>query len=237
MTAPSLDLQRRVCRQRCESAGVPLFTPESPQPVREALAVIASLISPRSYAEVRASTSFYVPRLAGQLWGLLPDIIETPLRALGVDIRDTGAIYVAPAAWDLRPCSVVSHELSHANRDRAVSAGGAIVSSMWALGYLAHPSVRGWEEGTCKVSNLTAMVILEGLDVDDALHACADGAKAYGLDKTGENLYVAMLQSAAASLRAGQLPGVNTEVHLMAQMLVREGWDPGPWRAVIGVSP
>ena len=36
MTAPPIDLQRRVCRAHCATLGLPLITPDAPQVVREA---------------------------------------------------------------------------------------------------------------------------------------------------------------------------------------------------------
>lgn len=234
MTAPPVDMQRRVCRARCSAAGVPLLTPDAPQPVREAVAIAAALVSGRKLAEVRAGTSFYVPRLAGALWQLLPDIVEAPLRAVGIDLRDTGAIYLSSPAWDVRPCGTVSHELSHRNRDLVASAGGVIVSALWGVGYLAHPTIRGWEEGTCRVCDLVGLVVFDGLTVDDALAAAAVGVGGYALSESGREVYLAALESAAASLRTGELPGVDTEVHHMAKGLVAAGWDAGPWAAAIG---
>lgn len=233
MTAPSIALQRQVCLQRCREAGVPLFTPQTPQPIREALALVASLVSPRTYAEVRQGTSFYVPKLAGQIWSLIPSVVAEPLRAVNLDLKTTGAIYLAPDAWDKHPCAVTAHELTHAYRDKQVSAGGAIVSSLWALGYVAHDHIRAWEEGTCRVCNLASLVVLEGVGVEDALAACVGGAQSYALGDNAKELYISALYSAAASLRAKQLPGVGNEVHLMAKALVEAGWNPGDWRAAL----
>lgn len=236
MTAPSIDLQRVVCRKRGAVAGVPLLTPDAPQPIREAIALAAAAVSPRTLAEVRAGTSFYTPRLAGALWQLLPESVEAPLRAAGVDLHATGAVYLASAAWDRSPCGTVAHELSHGRRDRAVSAGGVVVSALWGAGYLFHPTIRGWDEGTCRVNDLVALVVFDGLSVDDALKAAAAGVDAYDLSASGREVYLSALESAAASLRAGQLPGVDTEVHAMARALVAEGWDAGPWAEVIGAA-
>lgn len=236
MSPPPIDLQRAVCRKRAAVVGVPLLTPDAPQPVREALALAAAAVSPRTLAEVRAGASFYTPRLVGALWQLLPESVEAPLRAVGVDLHATGAVYVAPAAWDRSPCGTVAHEISHEHRDKTVSAGGVIVSALWGAGYLFHPTIRGWEEGTCRVNDLVALVVFDGLPVDDALKAAAAGADAYALSESGREVYLASLESAAASLRAGQLPGVDTEVHAMARALVAEGWDAGPWAAAIGAA-
>ena len=179
MSAPSIDLQRVVCRKRAAVAGVPLLTPDAPQPIREAIALAAAAVSPRTLAEVRAGTSFYTPRLAGALWQLLPESVEAPLRAVGVDLHATGAVYLASAAWDRSPCGTVAHELSHGRRDRVVSAGGVVVSALWGAGYLFHPTIRGWDEGTCRVNDLVALVVFDGLSVDDALKAAAAGVDAY----------------------------------------------------------
>lgn len=236
MSPPPIDLQRAVCRRRAAAAGVPLLTPDAPQLVREAIALAAAAVSPRTLAEVRAGTSFYTPRLVGALWQLLPESVEAPLRAVGVDLHATGAVYLSSAAWDRSPCGTVAHELSHGRRDRVVSAGGVIVSALWIAGYLFHPTVTGWEEGTCRVNDLVALVVFDGLSVDDALKAAAAGVDAYALSASGREAYLAALESAAASLRAGQLPGVDTEVHAMARALVAEGWDAGPWAEAIGAA-
>jgi hypothetical protein len=234
MTPPPIDLQRRVCRAHCATLGLPLITPDAPQVVREAVALTAAAVSPRTLAEVRAGTSFYVPRLAGALWQLLPDAVEAPLRAVGVDLHTSGAVHLSAPAWDRSPCGTVAHECSHGERDKVVSAGGVIVSALWGVGYLAHPTICGWEEGTCRTNDLVALVVFDGLPVDDALKAAAAGVDAYALSESGREVYLSALESAAASLRAGQLPGVGTHVHQLARLLVAEGWDAGPWAAAIG---
>lgn len=234
MTAPSIELQQRVCRARAAELRVPLLTPDSPQIVREAIALAASAVSRRTLAEVRAGTSFYTPRLAGQLWQLLPDIVESPLRAIGVDLRDTGAVYLSAPAWAEHPVAVVTHEFTHHHKDVRVSAGGAVVSALWGLGYGVHDHIRAWEEGTCRVCDLTALVVIEGVPIDAALAAARTGADAYALGDGARALYLAALDSAADSLRAWQLPGVDTEVHHLARMLRREGWDAGPWAEAVG---
>ena len=61
----------------------------------------------------------------------------------------------------------------------------------------------------------------------------AGGVDAYALDTPARALYLAALDSAAASLRAGELPGEGTAIHRGLQGLQGAGWDAGPWAAAI----
>ena len=161
-------------------------------------------------------------------------VVEAPLRAVGIDLHDTGAVYLSAPAWTEHPVAVVSHEFTHHHKDVRVSAGGAVVSALWGLGYAVHDHIRAWEEGTCRVCDLAALVVIEGVPIDAALAAARTGADAYALGDGARALYLAALDSAADSLRAWQLPGVDTEVHHLARMLRREGWDAGPWAEAVG---
>lgn len=234
MTAPAIDIQRRAAVERARARGVPLVTPDSPSALREAAALLVSATSDRTFADVRAGVSFYVPRLVGKALALLPRAITDVLAVAGFSVDDAGLVLLSERAWNERPAATLAHELSHANRDAAVSAGSVIASATWALGYLAHPTLRGWEEGTCRVNDLVGLVVLEGVPVDDALAAAKEGAALYGLSDAGREVYFAALDSAADSLRAGVLPGEGTEVHAMLRALRREGWDAGQWAAAIG---
>lgn len=234
MTAPALDLQRRVVTARAAARGVPLVTPDSPSALREAAALLVTATSDRTYADVRAGVSFYVPRLVGKALALLPRTVTDVLDVAGFRVSEAGLVLMSEHAWSERPAGTWAHECSHHLRDLAVSAGGVIGSAAWALGYLTHGTVKGWEEGTCRVNDLVGLVVFDGIPVDDALIAAKKGADLYGLDDTGRALYFAALDSAADSLRAGQLPGVDTEVHRIARMLRREGWDAGPWAEAVG---
>lgn len=238
MTPPPIDLQRRVALELARARGVPVVTPDSPSALREAVALLVAAVSPRTYAEVSAGASFYVPRLASKVAGLipaavLPPLVSTLLDVAGIDLPATGVVLLSRDAWDHHPVAVAAHELSHARRDAVVSAGGVIGSVLWGAGYLLHPDVKGWEEGTCRVSDLVGLVVIDGLSVDEAHRASASGVDAYALDEGARALYLAALDSAAASLRAGELPGEGTEVYHALRALVREGWDAGPWAAAI----
>jgi hypothetical protein len=234
MTAPSIALQRRVVTERARSVNVPLVTPDSPSALREAAALIVSATSERTYAEVREGVSFYAPRVVGRTLSLLPSAVTGVLEVAGFNVSATGLVLLSERAWNERPASTWAHERSHELRDAVVSAGGVVSSVAWAVGYLAHPTIRGWEEGTCRVNDLVGLVVFEGWPVDDALTAAKVGAALYRLDDPGREVYLAALDSAADSLRAGQLPGVDTEVHHIARMLRREGWDAGPWAQSVG---
>ena len=232
MTPPPIELQRLVAVERARVRGIPLVTPDTFSATREAVAAVASLISSRSYAEVTAGTSFYVPRLAGEVLALLPASVTSVLRVATFDLPKTGAIYVSREAWDKHPAAVVAHEIGHGQQDAVVSARGPVISALWALGVTVHRTVTGWEEGRCRVNDLVGLVVIDGVDIDAALASARAGADAYALDAPGRELYFAALDSAAASLRAGELPGEGTEIHHVLKALSRE-WDAGPWAAAI----
>ena len=231
MTPPPIDLQRRVALDLARAHGVPIVTPDSPSALREAIAALVSLVSSRTYASLSAGASFYVPRLAGKVAGLVPAAVIPPLVSTLLDV--SGVVLVSRDAWDRHPLAVVAHELSHARRDATVAAGGVVASVLWGVGYLAHPDVRAWEESTCRINDLVGLVVIDGLSVDDALPTAAGGVDAYALDTPARALYLAALDSAAASLRAGELPGEGTAIHRGLQGLPRAGWDAGPWAAAI----
>lgn len=239
MTPPPIDLQRRVALDLARAHGVPLVTPDSPSALREAIAALVSLVSSRTYASLSAGASFYVPRLAGKIAGLvpaavIPPLVSTLLDVAGIDLPASGVVLVSREAWDRHPLAVVAHELSHARRDATVAAGGVVASVLWGVGYLAHADVRAWEESTCRINDLVGLVVIDGLSVDDALPTAAGGVDAYALDTPARALYLAALDSAAASLRAGELPGEGTAIHRGLQGLVATGaWDAGPWAAAI----
>ena len=175
------------------------------QALREAIAALVSLVSSRTYASLSAGASFYVPRLAGKIAGLvpaavIPPLVSTLLDVAGIDLPASGVVLVSRDAWDRHPLAVVAHELSHARRDATVAAGGVVASVLWGVGYLAHPDVRAWEESTCRINDLVGLVVIDGLSVDDALPTAAGGVDAYALDTPARALYLAALDSAAASL-------------------------------------
>lgn len=238
MTPPPIDLQRLVAVERARVRGVPLVTPDSPSALREAVALLVAAVSPRTYAEVAAGTSFYVPRLASKVAGLIPaavipPLVSTLLDVAGIDLPATGVVLLSRPAWDRSPVTTWSHECGHYQQDARVSAGGVVASTLWGLGYLIHDDVEAWEEGRCRVNDLVGLVVIDGVPVDDALASARAGVEAYSLDAVARPLYLAALDSAAASLRAGELPGEGTEIHHALRALVRDGWDAGPWAAAI----
>lgn len=235
MTPPPIDMQRAVVRKRAAARGVPLVTPDSVAPLREATAATVALVTHRTYAEVRAGVSFYVPRLVGDALGLLPSSVRDVLSVAGISVSDHGLTLLCDAAWERTPCATWAHECGHHQQDDAVRASGVIGSALWGVGYLTHPSIRGWDEGRCRVSDFVGLVVLNGWSIDDALKAAADGAALYDLNDPARDVYIASLQSAADSLRAGVMPGEGTEIHETLRELVREGWDAGEWAKAIGV--
>lgn len=234
MSAPAIDLQRRAAVERARARGVPLVTPESPSALREAAALLVSATSDRTYADVRAGVSFYVPRLVGKALALLPSAITDVLAVAGFSVSEAGLVLLSERAWNERPAATLAHELSHHNEDEAVSAGGVVASVTWAAGVLLHPTIRGWSEGRCRVNDLVGLVVLDDVPVDDALKAAKEGAALYSLSDAGRVVYFAALDSAADSLRAGVLPGEGTEIHAMLRAMIGAGWDAGPWAKAIG---
>jgi len=236
VTRPDIDLQRAVARARAVRRGVPLVTPDSPAMLREAAALFVSAVTDRTYDEVRRGVSFYAPRIVGKALSLLPSSVRDVLDVAGFDVPATGLVLLSDAAWNERPAATLAHEIGHYQQDAAVSAQGIVGSVLWGVGYLAHPLVRGWDEGRCRVNDLVGLVVLDGVPIDEALADARKGADLYRLDDAGRALYLAALDSAADSLRAGVLPGVATEIAHTLKALVDSGWDAGPWAEDIVLS-
>lgn len=230
-----IEIQKEAAVQRAADLSVPLVTPDVPSPVREAICVVAALASPLTLDQVRDRVSFYLPALAGDIWNLIPSPIRDVLHQFNIDLSRTGCVYLSPLAWNCYPLATVAHELSHHNRDRIVrSSGGIVASVLWSAGYLIHPTIRGWEEGTCRVNDLVSSVIVQGREVDAAAHEARDGALLYGLPPEGHAVYQASIESAAASLKAGALPGEGTEVQEILRICKKLGAKLGAWSKVVG---
>ena len=234
MTPLSLDLARRIVREACEDAGVTLVTPDSAELLRLAVHLSAAAASSLTLPEVRAEVSVYVPRLVSDVIDLLPSAIG------GVVDLDAPAVIVSQTAWDDAALLIgtVAHELNHDRRDDAVRARALVPvvgSALWAVTYLAHPMVRAWEEGVSYHADLVVLVVLRGVDPITAGNAVRESLKHYRLDAAALALANDAIDSAVASLLAGELPGAGTTIHAMLRRLVAAGWEPpAQWARAIG---
>ena len=229
-----IEIQQEAAKQRAADLGVPLVTPDTPSPVREAICAVAALVSPLTLDQVRDRVSFYLPGIAGDIWNLVPAPLRDLLRQFNIDLSKTGCVYLSPLAWSCFPLATVAHELSHRNRDSVVRASGGIIASvLWSAGYLIHPTIRGWEEGTCHVNDLVSSVIVNGRNPDMAANEALDGVAIYNLTPEGRAIYQAAIESAAASLKAGALPGDGTEVQEILKICKKLGAKLGAWSKVI----
>lgn len=241
MTAPlDLDLARSVVRAEARRVGLTLVTPDSPSVARSAVRLAIAALSPLTAEDVALRVSFYVPRLAHDVLELLSRLHPAAGAAAEALDLEAPAVYLSSRAWDVDGAtlaSVWSHERGHGNRDKAVrAAAGVIGSALWGGAYLVHPVVRGWEEGTCYTSDVTARVVIAGDDPEAVARGALVSLKGYDLDSQGEATAADAIRSSALSLKAGALPGVGTPTHETLKALVRAGWEPGPWAEAIGAE-
>lgn len=237
MTTLDLDLVRTVCRAEARRVGVTLITPDSPSLARAAVRLTIAALSPLTVEEVGQRVSFFVPRLAAEVIELLARLHPAIGAAAEVLDLEAPAIYLSSRAWDVDGVTlagVVAHERGHDHRDKATRATmGVIGSALWGSAYLVHRVVRGWEEGTCYTSDVTARVVIAGEDPDEVALGAVGSLRGYDLDASGEAQAVASIRSAARSLKAGALPGVGTPIHETLRALRREGASFGRWDDVI----
>lgn len=241
MTLPDLDLVRSVVRAEARRVGLTLVTPDSPSLARSAVRLaIAAWSTTLDLEAVEQRVSFYVPRLAADVRNLLSRIHSVAGDVLDVVDLEAPAVYLSSRAWDVDGATLAgvwSHERGHNHRDKAVRAAMGIVgSALWGGAYLVHPGIRGWEEGTCYTSDVAARVVLAGDDPGAVAAGAFVSLKGYDLDAVGEATATAAIRSAAASLKAGALPGVGTPLHETLRALVAGGWDPGPWAEAIAAE-
>jgi Zn-dependent protease with chaperone function len=238
MNTIPLDMARAVAASECEAAGVTLITPESLSMLRLAAYLTVTATTPLTLEQARERVSLYVPRLAADL----VDLARLASPALGNLIAiDRACVVVGDGAWNdgALLAGVIAHELGHHRRDVATRGGlGVVGSALWGLAYLAHPAVRLWEEGTCYTCDVTAAVILRGVDPlaagDDAERSLRS---IYRADPLSLAIGSDAIRACVASLRARQLHGVDTSIHRVLRALVKRGWDAGAWAAVIGDAP
>lgn len=241
MTAAlELDLVRSVVRAEARRVGLTLVTPDSPSIARSALRLAIAAWSPLTLEEVEQRVSFFVPRIASDVRSLLERIHPAVGDVADVIDLDAPAVYLSSKAWDVDGVTlggVWAHERGHDRRDRAVRATmGVIGSALWGGAYLVHPTIRGWEEGTCYTSDVVARVVLAGDDPEAVARGALVSLRGYDLDGPGEATAADAIRSAALSLKAGALPGVGTPIHETLQALARAGWKPGPWAEAIGAD-
>lgn len=227
-----LDMARAVAADECEAAGVTLVTPESLPALRLAAYLTVTATTSLTLAQARERVSLYVPQLAA-------DLAHLAAPALGGAVAlDRPCIVVGEGAWGdgALLAGVIAHELGHHRRDLATRGGlGVVGSALWGLAYLTHPAVRLWEEGTCYSCDVTAAVILRGVDPlvagDDAERSLRS---IYRADPLSLAIGSDAIRSCVASLRARQLHGTGTSIHHVLRALVKRGWDAGAWASVIG---
>lgn len=235
MNTIPLDMARAVAADECEAAGVTLLTPESLSVLRTAAYLTVTATTPLTLAQAQQRVSLYVPRLAADV----ADLARLAVPALGgVLALDRPCIVVGEGAWGDGPLlvGVIAHELGHHRRDLATRGGlGVVGSALWGLAYLTHPAVRLWEEGTCYTCDVTAAVVLRGVDPlaagDDAERSLRS---IYRADPLSFAIGSDAIRSCVASLRARQLHGTDTSIHRVLRALVKRGWDAGAWASVIG---
>lgn len=235
-----LDLARSVVRDEARRVGLTLVTPDSPSLARSAVRLAIAAWSPLTLEEVDQRVSFYVSRLASDVRGLLARIHPAADAAAEVIDLEAPAVYLSSKAWDVDGATLLgvwSHERGHDRRDRAARATlGPIGSALWGGAYLVHTVVRGWEEGTCYTSDVTARVILAGDDPEAVARGALVSLRGYDLDAQGEATAADTIRSAALSLKAGQLPGVGTPLHETLRALRSRGADLGRWNDVVDAA-
>jgi hypothetical protein len=231
-----LDLVRTVVREESRRVELPAVAPDAPSLSRATARLAIAAWSPLDVEEVDQRVSFYVPRLVRDVRELLGRIPAATLVAEGIDL-DGGLVYLSSRAWDVDGATLAgvwAHERGHHLRDKAVRAAvGVVGSALWGGAYLVHPTIRGWEEGTCYTCDVAARVILAGDDPDAVARGALVSLRGYDLTAQGEAIATAAIRSAAASLKAGALPGVGTPLHETLRALRAKGADFERWNDVI----
>ena len=235
-----LDLARSVVRDEARRVGLTLVTPDSPSLARSAVRLAIAAWSPLTLEEVDQRVSFFVPRIASDVRSLLARIHPAAGAAADAIDLEAPAVYLSSKAWDVDGATLAgvwSHERGHDRRDRAVRATmGVVGSALWGGAYLVHPTIRGWEEGTCYTSDVASRVVLAGDDPEAVARGALVSLRGYDLDAQGEATAADTIRSAALSLKAGQLPGVGTPLHETLRALRSRGADLGRWNDVVDAA-
>lgn len=243
MTPPSLALARSIIPGIAAAEDVTIITPDSPDITRALAYLVVAKAGGLSVADARKRVSLYIPALASDIedvialvWSAAPRPITAPAMLLSEGAWAGAEDDDAPGAT---LAGVVGHEAGHRRRDVAVRDATqplpVVGSALWALTYLVHAPVRGWDEGTCYTSDMTADVVLRGTTPGDAFARASSALRSgiYRLDTVTERVGIDALRSCADSLSRGALHGVGSPMHGVMRALRAKGWDAGEWNAVI----
>lgn len=222
---PTIEQARRVVERHAREHNLNIIGPNTLAVVREAFLLAFAAHSGQKYTDVRSRVALYIPRIVDSITSLLPEAVR--------EYIGRSAIYLSDVVWvdPVLLLGVVSHEIGHSNRDDVNS--DFVASTLWAATYLVHDLAKGYEEASCMINDLVISVVVGGVSPGEARDRIVAGMASYRLNAKTMRAVNRMLTSAAASLAKHQLPGIKTPAQRTLQLLVEEGWDPGPWRAAI----
>ncbi len=200
----------RIVQKRCARAGVDLILPDDPRRLAVvSLVALAHRVQRTgvTYEHVRDGVTLTLPGIpsaASTVLALVPTVGPELVAIARANGRT--AVYLSPAAMATGAglLSTVEHELGHAG---TIAHGGL----PWCLAYLVADEARAAGEAPCYGAGMAVLCAL-GADVDEVAASAKRSLGSYGLGADALKTAHAIIDSAAASIRAGDFGGVEIEL-------------------------